>query len=583
MWRAWKDLTAAVPGSGRGLARLTAVSFASALLEAGVLVLVVLAALGVTDGAAHVELPAVGWRVEPSTALLLAFGAGLVGLAGHLLTARLQARLSSQVAYVLRDRVITAFRRATWDRQAREREGSLQETATSLATQSSTMAMHLTMALASATSLAALLLAAFVVDPVVTLAVVGLSAVVGGLLRPLMSATRRHATATVSRGRTFAEDLAGWVSMAMDLRVFGVHDAKAADIDAASRRAAEASYRARRASRVGSTLYKDLALLLLVAAVAVLDATSDVDLASVGSVLLLVVRSVNYAQQTQSAMHTVTEQGPALDDVVARVAALEADAERAGTRRPERLGTVELRGVGYDYEPGRVGVDGIDLTLAPGAALGVIGPSGGGKSTLVQVLLRLRRPTRGSVLADGAPYDEVDPDTWSRLVSLVPQEPRLIEGTVAENIAFFRPWILPDALEAAAAAAHVLDDIRRLPEGMATRLGPRGAGLSGGQKQRVAIARALVGRPQLLVLDEPSSALDPRSELLLQETIRELTGHITLVIVAHRMETLRSCDRILVLSEGRAEMLGPRDEVLRAAPFLRRAGLVDEVVPEAGP
>jgi ABC-type multidrug transport system fused ATPase/permease subunit len=186
----------------------------------------------------------------------------------------------------------------------------------------------------------------------------------------------------------------------------------------------------------------------------------------------------------------------------------------------------------------------------------------------VQLLLRLRTPTRGQIIVSGVPYEELDPVAWRRLVSLVSQEPRLFEGTVAENIAFFRSRVSAEDVERAAAAAHVLDDIRHMEHGMATRLGPRGSGLSGGQKQRIAIARALVGQPQVLVLDEPTSALDLRSEELLRETVESLKGQVIVVIITHRLSILRACDRVLVLEGGRQQQFGARDEVLAAASFL---------------
>jgi len=564
----WRRISSLLPNGARSLATLAVLGFVSAVLEAAVLVLVVASALGVTEGRDQISVPVLGVDIDPALGLGVAAAAAVLSLVGHLLIADRSARLSSQVQGTVRNMVVDAFSEATWARQAADREGALQETATTLASQSSNLAINFATLLVSAVGLGALFVAAFVVDPVITVVVVLFAGVIFLVLRPLNTVTRRRAKTWVEQGRGFAEDVASWSTMVMDVRVFGVEDVKRDELHRTIRTVSRSMYRTRVAGRVGANLYKDLALLFLVGAVAALRVATDVDLAAVSSVVLLIIRSVSYAQQAQGSLQQVGELSPSLEAALQRVESLRADAEEWGDRPLERITEIELHGVGYDYEPDRVGVEGLDVRIEAGEVVGVIGPSGGGKSTLVQLLLRLRLPTRGRITVSGVPYEELDPAAWRRLVSLVPQEPRLFEGTVAENIAFFRSWVSADDVVLAAAAAHVLDDILQLDDGMETRLGPRGTGLSGGQKQRIAIARALVGRPQLLVLDEPTSALDLRSEALLQQTIDSLKGEVTMVIITHRLSTLRSCDRVLVLEGGHQKQLGPRDEVLAAAEFL---------------
>ena len=195
----------------------------------------------------------------------------------------------------------------------------------------------------------------------------------------------------------------------------------------------------------------------------------------------------------------------------------------------------------------------ISLTVRPGEIVGIMGPSGGGKSTLCALLLKLKEPTSGTVRTGDVDLREVGSASWSSLTAFAPQDSKLIRGTVADNIRFFRPDHGQEQVEAAARAANIHDEIDALPEGYQTIIGPGERGLSGGQRQRVAIARALLGGPKLLVLDEPTSALDRESEVLIGRTLDGLRGSVAVVLVAHRPAILRACDRVLNLVDGRLE------------------------------
>jgi ABC-type multidrug transport system fused ATPase/permease subunit len=210
----------------------------------------------------------------------------------------------------------------------------------------------------------------------------------------------------------------------------------------------------------------------------------------------------------------------------------------------------------------------VSFQVADRESIGVVGPSGAGKSTLVQVLLGLREPDSGSYLVHEEPANSYSLEEWTRAFSYVPQEPRMLQGTVADNIRFFRS--LDDAdVERAARLAYIHDDITAWPNGYQTPVAQRA--LSGGERQRLCLARALAGNPSVLVLDEPTSALDPRSESLVQETLAELNDRLTLFIIAHRFSTLRHCDRTIVLKDGRLEAFGPPDELIQSNDFYRKA------------
>jgi ABC-type multidrug transport system fused ATPase/permease subunit len=255
----------------------------------------------------------------------------------------------------------------------------------------------------------------------------------------------------------------------------------------------------------------------------------------------------------------------------------EASLPSRGTRQLKTLQRLNFEHVSYAYKPGRPVLSDIGFEVAAGETIGVIGPSGAGKSTLIQILLRLRPPDEGRYLLNGVPAEEFSDTDWHRLVAYVPQEGRLLHGSVAENIRFFRD--LDDAaVEHAARLAGIHDDIISWPADYDTVIGPRADAVSGGQQQRICLARALAAEPQLLILDEPTSALDPRSELFIQESLAALDDDLTLFIIAHRMSTLAICERVMVIVDGRldafdsAALLRDRNSYYRSALSLSSGG-----------
>ena len=225
----------------------------------------------------------------------------------------------------------------------------------------------------------------------------------------------------------------------------------------------------------------------------------------------------------------------------------------AGHERLDAIVSVELRGVGFGFDDDTLPIlQDIDLRLAQGEKVGLLGPSGSGKSTLLMILLGLREPRHGTALMNGRPASQFSARSFSEQVAAVPQEPLVLTASVRDNIRFFRSQVSDADIEAAARAAGIHDDIVRWPHGYDTEIGERGArALSGGQRQRVCIARALAGKPTLLIMDEPTSALDRAAEEVVNQTIDALGPDCAVVVVSHREAALRSCDRLLRLDNGR--------------------------------
>ena len=340
------------------------------------------------------------------------------------------------------------------------------------------------------------------------------------------------------------------VGLAQEVTLFDV----GASIEGRLRSATErATYSQRQVSfLIGAVpgVYQALAVVIVLAGLALVHTTGAGSVAELGAVVLLLIRGISYGQQLQVGANALNQSAPYLRAIRDLEGEYVTNRRHAGEQPVTDIGRLQFTDVSFRYDGSVDALTDVSLHIGKGEVVGLVGPSGSGKSTLVQLLLRLRLPDSGTYRINEVDAEDLSLSDWYRALAVVPQHPRLFEATVADNIRFFRD-LDDDRVERAARRAYIHDEIVAWNEGYQTVLRGSGSGVSGGQAQRLCLARALADDPQLLVLDEPTSALDVHSEELIQRTLAALKGEVTMVVIAHRLSTLRLCDRILVLEGGR--------------------------------
>jgi ATP-binding cassette, subfamily B, bacterial len=545
-------LSALLGDRKRTVAAVAAFSVASGISEAAIIALIIEIGFRAAKGhaQAHQSLNLVHLTASTDTLFLIAVPLLIARILLQFPLALLPSRISAAVQAKQRRELFAAYTRASWAVQAQDREGYLQETMTSQVMQATTGAQQTTTLIVASLQFVVIMAFALSVNALAAVVIFGLAVLMFSALRPLNRLGHRLAKELSKAQLNYAGGVSEAGRLAEDTQVFGVAGAQRRRLGRLIEAARHLFVRTQIVMRLAPSLYQSAVLVVLVVALKVLVSAGTSHVVSLSYVILLMMRAGSYGQGVQAAYQGLRQSLPFIERVQNQVRHYADSEPRDGGRPLPPIETLGFERVSYAYRPGRPVLHELSFQVVSGETIGIVGPSGAGKSTLIQLLLQLRRPDSGRFLVNGESVIDFARSDWQKRVAYVPQEPRLIHNTVAENIRFFRD-IDDESVERAARLARIHDDIASWPERYQQVVGPRADAVSGGQQQRICLARALAARPEVLVLDEPTSALDPKSETLIQESLNGLRHELTLFIIAHRMSTLDGCDRVMVIIDGR--------------------------------
>lgn len=524
-------------------------TFGVGLLEAFFLVVVTRTGLAIADGTTTVGVTR-GLEATIGEAILTCAGLLVVRFFLNFLMIRVQAGLTYRITSTFRKKLGLAYLNTSWAVQVRQPAGTLQQLVVQFPSNIASLVFQLSNAMAGALSLVALLGIAFVVSGISTLIVLGALVVLGFLLSPLRKAVQRRSKKSMESQVAFANNIGEISELSLEINALGVTEQAADRLEEVIGNEAAAMHKVGVTANMISPLYMTFAYGAILLALVALNSITVDDINQVGAVMLIMLRSLSYGQQTQHGAVAISQFAPFAERLIRQQTEFDSDRRPQGNTPVTAVDTLEFRNVTFSYPERPPVLTGVNITIRHGEVIGVVGHSGSGKTTLIQLVMGLHVAQQGEVLVNGIPRADVHPDSWSRLVTYVPQDTKLLAGTIDDNVKFLRDHVTDADVDQALVAANLLLPADRFPEGKRTDLGVAGRQFSGGQKQRLAIARALATHPSVLVLDEPTSSLDVESENVIVETMNRLKGSVTTIVVTHRESTLRACDRILGVDQG---------------------------------
>jgi len=469
-----------------------------------------------------------------------------------LLIGVISIRITTEYERNTRSKLFSKVMGASWPYLLKQKLGNLETLLMVDTPASMSLLVKISFTITILTSLLMYLLVAFSISSIVTFATLMLGMLIFTTLRPLLDRVHGISRERATLYRDTVHHVTEHVGGLKTVKALGAENAAVARGEGLFSSIKGLTRRIQYRQQFAAQAVAPIGVLYIAAILALAFKTPFISLAALPSILYLIYRIFTYVQQLQNNVQYMSELAPHLERVVLYESEAEAGAGVPSGDKPFRFDTaLSFENVSFAYEEGRDVLHNISFKIPKGTMVGIVGPSGAGKTTCVDLMLRLLTPRRGAITLDGASSKDISLSEWRRSVAYVSQDFFLMQDTIRNNIRFYDETISDEEIWEAAQQAHINEFIRKSPKGLDTMVGERGIQLSAGERQRITIARALARKPKLLILDEATSALDNESEAHIKRVIEELKSKVTIVAIAHRLSTIMGSDSLVVLSGGR--------------------------------
>ncbi|MBI4120100.1 MAG: ABC transporter ATP-binding protein, partial [Parcubacteria group bacterium] len=463
----------------------------------------------------------------------------------------IRIKIDADYEETTRNELFKSVLRATWPYLLKQKIGYLETVLMTDVLRGAVMLRQIGNMIMVLTGLIIYTFVAFNISPTITLISLTLAGFLFLLFKPLLHRTRTFAARASVANKEVAHYINESIIGMKAIKSMQLHEevmAKGGNFFQELKKIKTASLIL---SSLASSIIQPMSLILVVVVFGVAYKMPGFSFAALIAIVYLIQRMFQYIQDLQANLHQASEAVPYLENLLQYQQKANEHKERAGGGGDYQFrNNVTFSNVCFSYQPGRPILSNVIFTVARGEMVGLIGESGSGKTTIVDLLLRLFEPSTGEILLDGKDIRTISVDQWRKNIGYVSQDVFLINDTIANNIKFFDRSITDADVADAAKMANIHEFIRECPDGFDAVVGERGIMLSAGQRQRIAIARVLARKPNLLILDEATSALDNESEAKIQEVIENLRHKITVLVIAHRLSTVMDADKLIVLEKG---------------------------------